>query len=198
MTAVCDLARPLPAELASPPPPNMLVAGLLAAALEAENKPVAGVAFWVVVDAPKRAPVEDGGVEAPNKPPPDGRAGAAGAVLEPKSAPVGFGAVMLLACPGTEAVLPERVVLLPAAEPPTFPNENEGVPATGAEPKSPPEAGAVVAALLFDAPDELALPKVKDIVVAMGVVCCVDGFECKDDGTKTTFHKVTIPNTANK
>lgn len=56
----------------------------------------------------------------------------------------------------------DGVVLLPP-EPPTLPNEKEGVPPE-APPKRPPEAGAVLVALLDGALDEPGFPKVKDIV----------------------------------
>lgn len=57
----------------------------------------------------------------------------------------------------------DGVALLPP-EPPTLPNEKEGVPPE-APPKRPPEAGAVVAALLDGALDELGVPNVKEDIV---------------------------------
>lgn len=51
---------------------------------------------------------------------------------------------------------------MPAAEPPIEPNEKPGLPV--AAPKRFPDAGAVDVVLLLDAPEELVLPKLNDIL----------------------------------
>lgn len=173
---------------AAPAPPNRFDAGLAAALFEPPNKPPEAGA--VLPPPPNNPPLAGADVVAgvaallPNNPPVDGvvelappkRPGpeAAGVVevlfeaaAPPNSPPDGFGAL-----PNKEPAVLVGVLLLPAAEAPAVPNENEGgalVALAFALPNSPPDAGADVVALFEAAPDELGAPNVNDMMAERDV-----------------------------
>lgn len=149
----CPPKSPELEPVAEPPPPNRLEAGLSAGLAASPNRPPVD---GVVLAAPPKSDAAGAEVVGVELLPPPKRDEPPGVVAAPEKRlePAGFWAPAFC-CPKMP-LAGGAAEVLPAVPPPP----NVGAP----PPNRPPVDGAVELVLLAAAPDELGVPKLKDIV----------------------------------